>query len=222
MLGIERAGDGVECPRPVGIELIIHQALGQLGIAQPCEAVVRAFEALALAQQLSGKPLPSVDADLNVEREPGLDAGVHEAEPWIEPVVIEMKALARMEPQSAFVTIGRTLVFERHARFDGLEHTDQPLLDRIFSQHFPRQLLFVHACRLEKRDRSVLSLRLCQGCLLDLFRRSKSELLEVQKLDLRILKQEPHTVMPHQRLQDAVKDHSVESREHTSDERAIA
>src|SRR6266480_688113 len=101
MLGVEGAGDGVERSRPVGVELIVHQVLRELGVSKPGEAVVRTFEVvLAFAQQLTGKPLASVDTDLNREREPGLDAGVHETELWIKPVVIEMKTLARMEPQS--------------------------------------------------------------------------------------------------------------------------
>src|SRR5712672_1887283 len=136
MLGVERAGDGIERPRPIGAELIVHQALGEFGVFKPGEAVVCAFEvALALAQQLTGKPLTPVDADLNVEWEPGLDARAHEAEAWVKPVVIKVKTFAGMKPESTFVAVGRTLVLERHARLDGLEHTDESLLDRAFAQY---------------------------------------------------------------------------------------
>src|SRR6476646_1336835 len=106
MMGVEGSGDGVERSRPVGTALIVHQALREFGVPEPCEAVVCALEVvLALAQQLTSKPLAPVDTDLNVEGEPSLDAGVHEAEAWIEPVVVEMKTLAGMESESAFFAV---------------------------------------------------------------------------------------------------------------------
>src|SRR5215213_11781494 len=107
MFGVERAGDAVERSRPVGLELLIHQPLRKLRVAEPGEAVVYALEVvLPSAQQLPRQPLPPIDANLDVEREPRLDASVHEPEEWIKPVVVEMKTLAWSGLESPLIAIG--------------------------------------------------------------------------------------------------------------------
>jgi hypothetical protein len=44
---------------------------------------------------LPRQPFPSVEADLNGEREPSLDAGIEKAEDRMDLVVIEEQAFAR-------------------------------------------------------------------------------------------------------------------------------
>jgi len=44
---------------------------------------------------LSRQPFPSIDADLDGEREPGLNASIEEAEDRMNLVVIEEQAFAR-------------------------------------------------------------------------------------------------------------------------------
>jgi hypothetical protein len=41
---VARAGDGIEGPRPVGLELAVHQALGKVRVAEPRESMVPAVE----------------------------------------------------------------------------------------------------------------------------------------------------------------------------------
>jgi len=61
-----------------------------LGVAEPDEAVVEAVEvASTLLLELVGQPLPSVEANLDAEGKPGLDAGVDPAEDRVPVVLVE-------------------------------------------------------------------------------------------------------------------------------------
>jgi len=92
---IERAGNVVQHCRPIGRELLEHQALSQCGIAQPGEAVVSLpHVGPTCILQLTCEPLPTVDADLDAEREPRLDAGIHEPEARVYVVLVQVQALA--------------------------------------------------------------------------------------------------------------------------------
>ena len=65
-------------------------------VGEPREAVISPLVRDVLAVECLGQPLASVEADLDVEGEPGLEPDVHEAEPRVKVVVVEVEALARL------------------------------------------------------------------------------------------------------------------------------
>ena len=79
---------------PLGFELTIHQALSLAPVGNPRKAVVllQVFETSGL--HLSCQPFSAVEADLNGEGKPGLDAGIEEAEDGMNLVVVEEQTFA--------------------------------------------------------------------------------------------------------------------------------
>src|SRR3972149_4456938 len=77
---VEHACNPVEHLGPVGTKLLVHQSLRLGEVADTNETVLAALVGHAGCVHLMGQPLPTIDVDLNVEWEPGLDSSVHEAE----------------------------------------------------------------------------------------------------------------------------------------------
>ena len=73
---------------PRNAQLPFHQLLGFGKIVDPGKTVIVATIAHAVPVHHPGQPLPSVEADWDGKREPGLDAGTHPTELIINPVVI--------------------------------------------------------------------------------------------------------------------------------------
>src|SRR5258708_15978291 len=80
---------------PVEGELLPHQFLRTGKVLDPGEAVVRLFVGDAGLIELSRQPLPSVQADLYAEREPGLQPYVHPAEDSVKAVRVDVQTTAR-------------------------------------------------------------------------------------------------------------------------------
>src|SRR5437879_1462777 len=77
---------------------------------------------------LVGQPFPAVEADLDLEGEPGLQADVQPAEGRVPVVVIQMRALARLAADGAgAVAVGRPV--EGPVRLHALQDADQPTPD---------------------------------------------------------------------------------------------
>src|SRR2546422_744873 len=92
---IELASDAVEQLGPFRFELTIHQALSLGPVGNVREAVIMLQVLQAGGLHLSRQPFPSVEADLNGEREPSLNAGIEKAEDRMDLVVVEEQAFAR-------------------------------------------------------------------------------------------------------------------------------
>ena len=95
MNGIQLVSDAVEQLGPFSFELTIHQALSFGPVGNPGEAVVMLQVIQTGGMHLSRQPFPSVEADLNGEREPSLNAGIEKAEDGMDLVVVEEQAFAR-------------------------------------------------------------------------------------------------------------------------------
>src|SRR5437588_4234048 len=93
--GIELLGDLIQQFRPMGVQLLIQQLLCLQEIRHPVEAVVLALISYPGGIQLAGQPFSSIDANLDGEREPGLNAGIHPAQHRMLPVLIDKQTLAR-------------------------------------------------------------------------------------------------------------------------------
>src|SRR6516225_6458472 len=92
--GVELASDAVKQLWPLGFELRIQQTLSFGPVGNPREAVVLLQVVETSGLHLSGQPFSSVEADLNGEREPSLDAGIEEAEDGMNLVVVEEQTFA--------------------------------------------------------------------------------------------------------------------------------
>src|SRR5215469_9257296 len=103
MNGVELLGDAML--GPFGFELTVPQALsfGPVGDRRETVVLLQVIETSGL--HLSPQPFPSVEADLDGEREPGLNASIEEAEDRMDLIVIEEQALARHSFNCSFFVI---------------------------------------------------------------------------------------------------------------------
>jgi len=67
--------------------------LGLLQVLDPGEAVIVAVVRQSRGVHLPGQPLPTVEINSQVEREPGLEPHVHEAEDRVDQVMVDVLAL---------------------------------------------------------------------------------------------------------------------------------
>jgi hypothetical protein len=82
---------------------------------------------------------PAIDPDMDCEGKPGLYAGTHEAEQWIYPVMINMKALSRPRSQYEFFAfvISKNLV--TYAWLNAAQHTNQTIANTISLRNLLRE-----------------------------------------------------------------------------------
>src|SRR3984885_6340187 len=97
MCRVQFARDGVQQIWPGGLKLLVHQTLRLGGVVQPGETIVARDMADALRIHRSGQPFLAIETDLHGEREPGLDARMHEPEYRMDLVVVF--AMTRLKTQ---------------------------------------------------------------------------------------------------------------------------
>jgi hypothetical protein len=78
----------------LALQLLVKQGLGLSNVFQPGEGVFAFAVVQAGLIHLASKPLAAIEADVDAEREPGLDARVHEAEDGMNLVMIKVYTLA--------------------------------------------------------------------------------------------------------------------------------
>src|SRR5260221_5356162 len=86
--------EGIEVHRPADAELGRGEGLGAGWVLEPGKGVASANIAEVLSIEVAAEPLAPVDPDLNVEGQPALETHMHEAELWVQQVVVEEQALA--------------------------------------------------------------------------------------------------------------------------------
>ena len=94
------------------------------------EAVVPLFERDAFFLHAASEPFPAVDADLDGEGDPGLQAHVHEPELTVEEVEVDVEtgAIGRFESENVVAAEEA----EGSADFDASEDTDESFADLVF------------------------------------------------------------------------------------------
>jgi hypothetical protein len=112
-----------------------------------------------------GQPLPAVEADLDGERKPGLDAGVHEAGHRVDLVMIQMQALAVTWDQLQAFGLGVAHDLIPQAGFDSGEDADQSLLDAVRPGDFAGDLFLVGGARSQIADRPRRVFGQCLRCV---------------------------------------------------------
>jgi len=116
--------------------LKIHQLLGLSGILKPSEAVVTPFVRQTVSIHLTGKPLPTIDADLDTEGKPRLNASIHEAKDGVCEVVVKMQTLALTMNQFQPLHLSISKIIEIVARFHRSQNADQTFRDSIRFGYF--------------------------------------------------------------------------------------
>jgi hypothetical protein len=134
---VEPARDGGEQFRPCRLELLVHQPLRLRGVFEPGEAVLPPDIVETSGVHLPRQPLPAIEAHLDREREPRLDAGVHEPKHRIDMVVVEVQAFAPLRHQ--IDALGGAVTHDPigPARLHRAENADQALLDPIGRRDLP-------------------------------------------------------------------------------------
>lgn len=113
----------------LSFELTIHQALSLGQVGDPGETVILLQVIETSGLHLARQPFPSVEAHLNGERKPSLDAGIEKGEDRMDLVVVEEQALSPRDSNCVMIQkpvmlpirfIARTRASEVH--FAGTQH----------------------------------------------------------------------------------------------------
>src|SRR5437867_13289255 len=94
MSRVEAFGQFPEQSRPIRLALLVEEGLAGGDIFQPDEGIVALAVLQARLIQLPCQPLTTIEANVNAEGEPGLNACMHEAEERMNLIMIQMHALA--------------------------------------------------------------------------------------------------------------------------------
>lgn len=155
--GIYSCGELGENARPLQIGKSVGEALSADGVFNPEENIIGAGTFLlinrsavgnAVFVQLPRQPIVTVETYLDGEREPSLNADVHEAESGIDEIKVEAQTFScsRYNSGTTF-TISK---FETLTTFDGRKHTDQSGCDAVFISNFSDEFFF--SDRFSKKD----------------------------------------------------------------------
>ena len=128
---IEHPGERVEHPGPGLVGEPLAQLGGRLEVVDGQERVLPADVADAGPVELAGQPLPSIDVDLALIRDPPLDPHVHEPELGIDQVEVVMEALAFPAGQLETTGVVTLADLEAEAGLDRADQTDDPLGDPV-------------------------------------------------------------------------------------------
>ena len=109
----------------------LAQLGGRLEVVDGEERVLPADVADAGPVELAGQPLPSIDVDLALIRDPPLDPHVHEPELGIDQVEVVMEALAFPAGQLETTGVVTLADLEAEAGLDRADQTDDPLVDPV-------------------------------------------------------------------------------------------
>ena len=131
-------------------------------VFQPGEGVVTPHIVELGLIHLAREPLAAVDADINSEGKPGLDAGVHEAEDRVDLVVIQVQALALAVMDFQFAGLAILGHLEGHAGIDAAQHADQSGAYAVAGSNFASDVLFAIAGGVEIADLAAQALGLLQ------------------------------------------------------------
>jgi hypothetical protein len=209
--------DPIQLVRPIQVPLAIHQPLGLGDLADPGKTVLFFGVVHLAAVHLPAQPLPAVEADLNLEGKPALQAQVQEAKLRVQMVEIEVLALAAL--QLEFQLFGLAMATQKigAAGLDASKNPDQALLQTILFNEFPRQSFFAGLAggQIPKRPSGYFGH--AQGGRLDALGQLNGKWLEVfeeNSFDLQAGVHRPGTI---ERGQTAFEPQAVKARKNADD-----
>lgn len=131
VVGIEEPGEFVEGFVPVDVHLPIHEGLRFGGVVQLNEAIVSSAIGESFAIHRFCKPFTTVHADLDGERQPALNAGVHEPKQGVHQIMIEGQAFAEPGNEFQLLDFSVAMNIETGAGFDARQDGDEAGGDSI-------------------------------------------------------------------------------------------
>ena len=111
--------------------LAVGELLGAWKVLDPRETVVAPQVSDLGGVELAGEPFPAVYADVHRQGQPTLHAHVQPAEHRVDPVTVEVQALAFAHHQVDVFGLAVAEDVEAGAGFDATEDTDQPAADAV-------------------------------------------------------------------------------------------
>ena len=113
MGGIETASDFIQGGDPIEAALLAHESLGLFDVGKVNETIIMAAIRQSKFVHGSSEPFADVEANLDGEREPRLNTGVHKTKDGIDHVVVETESFAR--PGDQFQTFGVSVTVDLKA-----------------------------------------------------------------------------------------------------------
>ena len=134
--------DSIQLIGPIQVQLPVHQPLRSGEVADPGKTVLFLGVVHLVTIHLPAQPFPAIEADLNLEGKPALQAQMHEAKLRMQMVEIEVLALAAF--QLEFQLLGLAVAAQKigPAGLDTTKNPDQAILEAILFNEFPRQNFF--------------------------------------------------------------------------------
>lgn len=169
MSGIETPGEFVQSGGPGKAELPVHESLSLFDVGELNKTIVAA--AIRQMQFVHGasEPFAAVDAELNGEREPGLNTSVHKTKDRIDHVVIKSEPFAQAGHQFQPFGVAVAINLEAGARFDAGENGNEAFGDSVFLGDLQRHLFFVGLAGGKIRDGASLFFGAAQRGFFQLF-----------------------------------------------------
>ncbi len=139
---IDPSGERRQHPGPVLVREAVRELLRPLTVGDPGERVVLFAIGDAMPVQLARQPLMAVQADLDDQRKPGLDADVQQSELAVQEIEVQRQALPLRIDQSRPVCSRDHL--ETLTRLDRPQHADQALRETVPLNHLADQVFFAN------------------------------------------------------------------------------
>ena len=167
--GLHLPGRGVEYLGPIGLVHGVKHFLRLGKILDPRKAVVVASVGHAFFVHAASEPFPAVHAHLDGKGKPGLNPRRHEAEPPINPIVIEKLAFAISGNQFEHLLFAVAINLEGPARLDTRQHANQAVGDSVAIGDLSSVPVLANAGRLQVLDGPACRFRSLQRRLDQLF-----------------------------------------------------
>jgi hypothetical protein len=152
---MSRCQQTVEQFQPVGLVLRVGQTLGAEGIGQFNEAVVSPPIGQARGVHWLGQHEPPVEADIDAERIPGLQADVTTAHHGMFVVVIEVKTFALFAYGLEPSPVSGAAYGHSQARLDGAQDRDEAAVDLVALSNILNELLLADLSRTQEMVRPL-------------------------------------------------------------------
>ena len=152
--GVDLAGERRENARPILAHKTIGKALRPVHIGNPDKRVVQFFIGDAVFVELARQELVAIETDLHHQREPGLDADMHQSKLPVNPVEVVAQAFpwGVLQARPSFPRNE----LETLAAFQGPKHTDQALRNPIALCQAARFVLFPDGVALQIDERALV------------------------------------------------------------------
>ena len=164
---------------PVGLEHSVEHLLGFGKILDPGEAVVVARVGHALFVHPSREPLATIHAHLDREGKPGLHVRGHEAEPPVDPVMVEELAFAVPRGHFEDFLFAVAVNLERPTRLDARQDADKSVGNAVFAGDPPGIIVLANAGRTKVVDGASRRFGSFQGGLDELIGHGLSVIAEI-------------------------------------------